>query len=35
MILVYIPPAESPDMERLMAIAARYDIEFLGALPGR
>ena len=30
-----LPPAESPDMERLMAIAAKYDIEILGPLPGR
>jgi quercetin dioxygenase-like cupin family protein len=30
-----IPPAEPPDMERLMAIAAKYDIEILGPLPGR
>ena len=29
------PPAEPPDMERLMAIAAKYDIEILGPLPGR
>ena len=29
-----IPPAEPPDMERLMAIAARYDIDILGPLPG-
>ena len=29
-----IPPAEPPDMERLMAIAAKYDIEILGPLPG-
>jgi hypothetical protein len=30
-----IPPAEPPDMERLMTIAAKYDIEILGPLPGR
>src|SRR5215208_6887415 len=30
-----IPPAEPPDMEKLMAIAAKYDIEILGPLPGR
>ena len=30
-----LPPAEPPDMERLMAIAAKYDIEILGPLPGR
>ncbi len=29
-----LPPAEPPDMERLMAIAAKYDIEILGPLPG-
>ena len=29
-----LPPAGPPDMERLMAIAARYDIEILGPLPG-
>jgi quercetin dioxygenase-like cupin family protein len=29
-----IPPAEAPDMERLMAVAAKYDIEILGPLPG-
>ncbi len=29
-----IPPAEPPDMERLMAIAAKYDIDILGPLPG-
>ena len=29
-----IPPEEPPDMERLMAIAAKYDIEILGPLPG-
>jgi hypothetical protein len=29
-----IPPAEPPDMERLMAIAAKYNIEILGPLPG-
>jgi hypothetical protein len=29
-----LPPAEPPDMERLMAIAARYGIEILGPLPG-
>ena len=29
-----LPPAEPPDVERLMAIAARYDIEILGPLPG-
>jgi glyoxylate utilization-related uncharacterized protein len=28
-----LPPAEPPDMERLMAIAAKYDIEILGPLP--
>lgn len=30
-----LPPAEPPDLERLMAIAAKYDIEILGPLPGR
>jgi mannose-6-phosphate isomerase-like protein (cupin superfamily) len=30
-----LPPAEPPDMERLMALAAKYDIEILGPLPGR
>jgi quercetin dioxygenase-like cupin family protein len=30
-----LPEAEPPDMERLMAIAAKYDIEILGPLPGR
>jgi hypothetical protein len=30
-----LPPAEPPDMERLMEIAAKYDIEILGPLPGR
>jgi hypothetical protein len=29
-----IPPAEPPHMERLIAIAAKYDIEILGPLPG-
>jgi mannose-6-phosphate isomerase-like protein (cupin superfamily) len=29
-----IPPAEPPDMGRLMAIAAKYDIDILGPLPG-
>ena len=29
-----IPPAEPPDIERLMAIAAKYEIEILGPLPG-
>ena len=29
-----IPPAEPPDIERLMAIAAKYDIDILGPLPG-
>ena len=29
-----LPAAEPPDMERLMAIAAKYDIEILGPLPG-
>jgi hypothetical protein len=29
-----IPPAEPPDMDKLMAIAAKYDIEILGPLPG-
>jgi hypothetical protein len=29
-----IPLAEPPDMERLMAIAAKYDIDILGPLPG-
>ncbi len=27
------PPTESPDMERLMALAAKYDNEILGPLP--
>ncbi len=30
-----LPEAEPPDMARLMAIAAKYDIEILGPLPGR
>jgi quercetin dioxygenase-like cupin family protein len=30
-----LPEAEPPDMERLMAIAAKHDIEILGRLPGR
>jgi quercetin dioxygenase-like cupin family protein len=30
-----LPPAEPPEMERLMAIAANYDVEILGPLPGR
>jgi hypothetical protein len=29
-----IPPTEPPDMDKLMAIAAKYDIEILGPLPG-
>jgi hypothetical protein len=29
-----LPPAEPPDMERLMEIAARYEIDILGPLPG-
>ena len=29
-----IPPAEPPDMDKLMAIAAKYDIEILGPFPG-
>jgi quercetin dioxygenase-like cupin family protein len=29
-----LPPAEPPDMERLMEIAARYGIDILGPLPG-
>ena len=29
-----LPPAEPPDMERLMTIAAKYGIEILGPLPG-
>jgi quercetin dioxygenase-like cupin family protein len=29
-----MPPAEPPDMGRLMAIAAKYDIDILGPLPG-
>ena len=29
-----IPTAEPPDMERLMTIAAKYNIEILGPLPG-
>ena len=29
-----IPPAEPPDMKRLMAIAAKYEIDILGPLPG-
>jgi hypothetical protein len=27
------PPEEPPDMERMMSIAAKYDIEILGPLP--
>jgi quercetin dioxygenase-like cupin family protein len=30
-----LPPAEQPDLERLAKIAATYDIEILGPLPGR
>ena len=30
-----LPPAEPPDLERLARIAATYDIEILGPLPGR
>ena len=30
-----LPPAEPPDMERLVEIAAKYEIEILGPLPGR
>ena len=30
-----LPLAQPPDMQRLMAIAAKYDIEILGPLPGR
>jgi mannose-6-phosphate isomerase-like protein (cupin superfamily) len=30
-----LPEAAPPDMERLMTIAAKYDIEILGPLPGR
>ena len=30
-----LPPAEPPDLERLAKIAATYDIEILGPLPGR
>jgi quercetin dioxygenase-like cupin family protein len=29
-----IPPATPPDMDKLMAIAAKYAIEILGPLPG-
>jgi hypothetical protein len=29
-----LPPAEPPGMDKLMAIAAKYDIEILGPLPG-
>jgi hypothetical protein len=29
-----IPTAEPPDMDKLMAIAAKYDIDILGPLPG-
>jgi len=29
-----IPPEEPPDMDKLMTIAARYDIDILGLLPG-
>jgi quercetin dioxygenase-like cupin family protein len=28
-----LPPAEPPDMERLMSVAPKYDIEILGPLP--
>jgi quercetin dioxygenase-like cupin family protein len=28
-----LPPAEPPDIERLMSVAATYDIEILGPLP--
>jgi quercetin dioxygenase-like cupin family protein len=30
-----LPPAEPPDVERLMAIAAKYGIDIQGPLPGR
>jgi quercetin dioxygenase-like cupin family protein len=30
-----LPPAEPPDLERLVKIAATYDIEILGPLPSR
>ena len=29
-----MPTAEPPDMDKLMAIAAKYDIDILGPLPG-
>jgi hypothetical protein len=29
-----IPPEEPPGMDKLMTIAARYDIDILGLLPG-
>jgi hypothetical protein len=28
-----LPPAEPPDMERLMSVAAKYGIDILGPLP--
>jgi hypothetical protein len=28
-----LPPAEEPNMERLMSISAKYDIDILGPLP--
>jgi mannose-6-phosphate isomerase-like protein (cupin superfamily) len=28
-----LPPAEVPDMDRLMSVAAKYDIDILGPLP--
>jgi hypothetical protein len=28
-----LPPAEVPDMDRLMSMSAKYDIDILGPLP--
>jgi len=28
-----LPPAEPPNIERLLAVAPKYDIEILGPLP--
>ena len=30
-----LPPAEPPNLESLMSVAPKYDIEILGPLPGR
>ena len=28
-----LPPAEEPDVQRLMSVAANYEIDILGPLP--